>query len=124
MGNPDCVERMKGWMGSRWVKVGSLLVGLGKTPLVGLLGLGETPPVGLLGLGETPHVGLLGLGETPRVGRPLIGRGPGLKPSCKVRLAFNAAARAIAAAFSALAFFNSDREYPLYANYPRAIALP
>ncbi|KAK0131404.1 Zinc finger MYM-type protein 1 [Merluccius polli] len=63
MGNPDCVERMKGWMGSRWVKVGSLLVGL-----VGLLGLGETPPVGLLGLGETPHVGLLGLGETPRVG--------------------------------------------------------
>ncbi|KAK0138633.1 hypothetical protein N1851_024821 [Merluccius polli] len=44
--------------------------------------------------------------------------------SCKVRLAFNAAARAIAAAFSALAFFNSDREYPLYANYPRAIALP
>ena len=43
-------------------------MGLGETPLVGLLGLGETPPVGLLGLGETPHVGLLGLGETPRVG--------------------------------------------------------
>ncbi|KAK0132904.1 C-type lectin domain family 10 member A [Merluccius polli] len=65
MGNPDCLES---WMGSRWVKVGSLLVGLGETPLVGLLGLGETPPVGLLGLGATPHVGLLGLGETPRVG--------------------------------------------------------
>ncbi|KAK0134187.1 hypothetical protein N1851_030250 [Merluccius polli] len=83
MGNPDCVERMKGWMGSRWVKVGSLLVGLGETPLVGLLGLGETPlvgllglgetpPVGLLRLGETPHFGLLGLGETPRVGSGFI----------------------------------------------------
>ena len=37
---------MKGWMGSWWVKVGSLLVGLGETPLVGLLELGETPCVG------------------------------------------------------------------------------
>ncbi|CAL8303622.1 unnamed protein product [Merluccius merluccius] len=58
MGNPDCVETMKGWMGSQWVKVGSLLVGLGETPLVGLLGLGETPHVGLLGLGEAPRVGI------------------------------------------------------------------
>ncbi|KAK0156364.1 Somatoliberin [Merluccius polli] len=43
MGNPDCLES---WMGSRWVKVGSLLVGLGETPPVGLVGLGETPRVG------------------------------------------------------------------------------
>ena len=43
-------------------------MGLGETPLVGLLGLGETPPVGLLGLWETPPVGLLGLGQTPGVG--------------------------------------------------------
>ena len=48
---------MKGWKGSWWVKVGSLQVGLGETPLVGLLGLGKNPPVGLLGLGETPCVG-------------------------------------------------------------------
>ena len=47
------MERMKGW----WVKVGNLQVGLGETPLVGLLGLGETPLVGFLGLGETPCVG-------------------------------------------------------------------
>ncbi|KAK0136530.1 Venom factor [Merluccius polli] len=63
-------------MGSQWVKVGSLLVGLGETPLVGLLGLGETPSVGLLGLGETPHIGLLGLGETPHIGLLGLGEAP------------------------------------------------
>ena len=51
-------------------------MGLGETPLVGLLGLGETPPVGLLGLGEAPHVGLLGLGETPPVGLLGLGETP------------------------------------------------
>ncbi|XP_053183664.1 uncharacterized protein LOC128366928 [Scomber japonicus] len=63
-------------MGSWWVKVGSLLVGLGEAPPVGLLGLGEAPPVGLLGLGEAPPVGLLGLGEAPPVGLLGLGEAP------------------------------------------------
>ncbi|KAK0148127.1 Transcriptional protein SWT1 [Merluccius polli] len=55
MGNPDCVERMKGWMGLQPVSCN-----LGETPLVGLLGLGETPHVGLLGPAEAPHAGVTG----------------------------------------------------------------
>ena len=61
-------------MGSRWVKVGSLLVGLGETPLVGAVGAGGDSScwvvgaggrllmLGLLGPGETPHVGVVGAG--------------------------------------------------------------